>query len=102
MQPRTRGSRALTAARGLTCYYGVVAHILPDSGLTSCVHGTPIACRCQFCRTAAAAPAQPAPSGWSCPGCGHSYAPWVPECHHCPVPPAFIAKGSDPGPIETG
>ena len=25
-----------------------------------------------------------APSGWTCPGCGHSYAPWVPECHHCP------------------
>ena len=25
-------------------------------------------------------------SGWLCPGCGHSYAPWVPECHHCPEP----------------
>jgi hypothetical protein len=42
------------------------------------------------------------PSGWMCPGCGHSYAPWVPECHHCPEQPAFIAKENDPGPIETG
>lgn len=37
-------------------------------------------------------PAPAPPSGWSCPSCGHSYAPWVPECHHCPEPAAFIAK----------
>jgi hypothetical protein len=36
-----------------------------------------------------------APAGWTCPSCGHSYAPWVPECRHCPEPPAFIAK-ADP------
>jgi hypothetical protein len=34
-----------------------------------------------------------APVGWTCPGCRHSFAPWVPECHHCPEPPVFIAKG---------
>jgi hypothetical protein len=28
------------------------------------------------------------PTGWRCPTCGHSYAPWVPECHHCPEPAA--------------
>ena len=44
----------------------------------------------------------PAVTGWTCPGCGHCYAPWIPECHHCPEPPAFIAKGNDPGPIEVG
>ncbi len=32
------------------------------------------------------------PSGWLCSGCGHSYAPWVPECHHCPEQPEFTAK----------
>jgi hypothetical protein len=40
------------------------------------------------------------PCGWACPTCGHSYAPWVPECRHCPEPPAFT--GADPGPIEVG
>ena len=40
-----------------------------------------------------APPASSWPAGWTCPGCGHSFAPWVPECHHCPEPPAFIAKG---------
>jgi hypothetical protein len=36
------------------------------------------------------------PTGWRCATCGHSYAPWVPECHHCPEPPAFTAKGDSP------
>lgn len=45
-----------------------------------------------------------AASGWECPRCHHVWNPSVLACHHCPVPeqPAFIAKGSDPGPIETG
>ncbi len=51
------------------------------------------------------------PSGWSCPGCGHSYAPWVPECHHCPVPDPdahlrdvvdFIGNLHGITPVETG
>ena len=37
-------------------------------------------------------PAATAPRGWTCPSCGHSYAPWVPECHHCPEALGFIAK----------
>ena len=31
-----------------------------------------------------APPAPPWPHGWSCPGCGHSFAPWIAECSHCP------------------
>lgn len=44
------------------------------------------------------------PSGWMCPGCGHSYAPWVPECHHCPEPesPGPSLWDMDPGPAGTG
>ncbi len=59
-----------------------MAHILPD-------------------RTQSAPAAQ---CGWTCPGCGHSYAPWVPECHHCPAPeqPFTAFDGHDPGPIEMG
>ena len=37
------------------------------------------------------------PVGWRCNGCGHSYAPWVPVCHYCPEPPAFIAKDAPAG-----
>jgi hypothetical protein len=80
-----------------------VAHILPDGDLfTWCEHGTPLGHRCQFCHPVTSA--QPAQTGWKCPGCGHGYAPWVPECHHCPVagPSAFIAKEYDPGPIAIG
>ena len=85
--------------------------ILPDLPAT-CEHGFPVGHNCRYCAFApreplpltGRGPASPpvAPSGWTCPSCGHSYAPWVPECHHCPQPPAFIAKGSDPGPVETG
>ena len=73
-----------------------MAHTLPGSGLVAwCEHGTPLGHSCQFCQftvpwrpepPAAASP--PAPPGWTCPSCLHSYAPWVPECHHCPPPPA--------------
>ena len=35
----------------------------------------------------------PEPTGWLCAGCGHGYAPWVPECHHCPAPPALEIDG---------
>ena len=100
----------MTVEGGLTCYYGVVAYILPDPApfgglLAWCDHGTPLGHTCWDCRRAepAAAPgrasASPpaAPTGWLCASCGHSYAPWVPECHHCPVPPAFIAKGEGLG-----
>ena len=70
---------------------GRVAYILPESELRSaCDHGIPVAHPCGYCRLAEPDPppgrASAAPSGWKCPGCGHSYAPWVPECHHCPVP----------------
>jgi hypothetical protein len=78
-----------------------VAHILPERGLSAvCDHGFPIVHPCELCRYDEAHPpagrASASPQvqhGWSCPGCGHSYAPWVPECHHCPV-------SFDPGPIE--
>ena len=72
-----------------------MAHILPDSGPHAwCEHGTPLGHTCQWCITTAPAVAPavapqavpPSPVGWSCPRCGHSYAPWVPECHHCPQP----------------
>ena len=71
-----------------------------------CEHGTPLGHTCQFCRYTAPAPppapAPPVPAGWRCGTCGHCYAPWIPECHHCPEPPAFTAKGNDPSPIEVG
>jgi hypothetical protein len=68
---------------------------MPDNGLYAwCGHGTPLGHTCRFCaHTTSVQPQPAAPTGWKCPGCGHSYAPWVPECHHCPEPPAFIAKG---------
>ena len=91
--------------------------ILPDLPAT-CEHGFPVGHNCRYCAFAPREPVLPpgvprtyaeaemerlaAQRGWICAGCGHSYAPWVPECHHCPQPPAFIAKGSDPGPVETG
>jgi len=66
---------------------GNVAYILP---VEHCCE----ACGQPLPRFTSPAPAMPpGPSGWACPGCGHSYAPWVPECHHCPEPPAFITKG---------
>ena len=87
-----------------------MAYILPGSDLfTWCEHGTPLGHSCQFCRTTAVyspppppVPAQPVQYGWKCSGCGHSYAPWVPECHHCPGPeqPAFIAKGTGLRPLH--
>jgi hypothetical protein len=40
------------------------------------------------------------PVGWRCNGCGHSYAPWVPVCHYCPEPPAFIAKETGLQPVH--
>ena len=79
--------------------------ILPDLPAT-CEHGFPVGHNCRYCTFAPreqfaggtdqnGVPWVPAdvPSGWTCPACGHSYAPWVPECHHCPQPPSFIAKG---------
>ena len=58
-----------------------------------CDHGFPI----ELCRYDAAHPpagraaaSPPVQHGWSCPGCGHSYAPWVPECHHCPAEAAKV------------
>ena len=75
-----------------------MAHI---SMAGSCMHGILASIRCFDCWPLGPADSAygtsrlPAPpSGWLCPGCGHSYAPWVPECHHCPEPPAFIAKGN--------
>ena len=68
-------------------------------------HILPVEHRCEACgqplpRFTSLSPAMPpGPAGWSCPGCGHSYAPWVPMCHYCPEPPAFIAKESAPDPI---
>ena len=40
--------------------------------------------------------------GWKCPDCSQVWAPGVAKCVNCaPVTsPDFIAKGSDPGPIE--
>lgn len=35
------------------------------------------------------------PLGWECPRCRAVWAPSVLACHHCPVPPSFIAKGED-------
>ena len=75
-----------------------MAYILPDRApfagpFAWCDHGIPLGHRCTWCPPPVTS-AQAAPVGWSCPGCGHSYAPWVPECHHCPEPPAFIAKGN--------
>jgi hypothetical protein len=72
-----------------------VVHILPDNGLYAwCEHGTPLGHSCQLCQfSPRTTSALPAATGWKCPGCGHSYAPWVPECHHCPQPPALTAKG---------
>ena len=64
-----------------------MAHILSGPPQYHCE-----ACGQPLPRYTAAPPAIP-PAGWSCPTCGHSYAPWVPECHHCPEPPAFTAKG---------
>ena len=75
-----------------------MAHIMSGPDLYAwCEHGTPLGHPCQFCRVpptmppAGPLPKRKAPAGWTCPSCGHSYAPWVPECHHCPQPPAFIA-----------
>jgi hypothetical protein len=73
-----------------------VAYILPDQHHCKAC-GQPLP---RFTSTSAATPVPQA--GWTCPPCGHSYAPWVPECHHCPEPPAFTAKGNTPGPIEAG
>ena len=71
-----------------------MAHILSTSGLRAvCDHGFPIVHPCELCRYDEAHPpagrasaSPPVQHGWSCSSCGHSYAPWVPECHHCPVP----------------
>jgi hypothetical protein len=44
-------------------------------------------------------PKRDAPTGWTCPSCRHSYAPWVPECHHCPEPaatPILSVHASEP------
>jgi hypothetical protein len=41
------------------------------------------------------------PSGWECPRCRRVWAPSVLACHHCPEPPAFIAKVDDPGLVWT-
>ena len=64
---------------------GNVAHILPDT-MPSAFPFSP------------GPPPRPKKQshGWTCPGCGHSYAPWVPECHHCPV----TAAGFESGPLE--
>ena len=72
-----------------------VAYIMPESELRAvCDHGYPIAHPCGYCRLNTPAgprmtslsPAGKQQTGWLCGGCGHSFAPWVPECHHCPVP----------------
>lgn len=70
-----------------------VAHILPD-------------------------PARPADPSWHCASCGTTVTwaspadinPGMQKCPRCdkwmdrdePLSPAFIAKGSDPGPIKVG
>ncbi len=69
-----------------------MAHILPGPPQYQCE-----ACGQSLPRFTSVSPAAPpAAAGWSCAGCGHSYAPWVPECHHCPVPerPAFDSFSS--------
>ena len=65
-----------------------MAHILPT--VTCGVASTP----------APPSGAGVVPTGWSCPAAGTHTPRGYPRCHHCPEPPAFIAKGNDPGPIE--
>lgn len=75
-----------------------MAHILTDPQQHQCAAcGQPLP---RF--TTAPSPMPATPDGWICPSCRHSYAPWVPECRHCPELPAFAAEGNDPGPIEVG
>ena len=73
-----------------------MAYILPDSPFTGtfawCDHGTPLGHRCTWCPPKVTS-VQAAPVGWECPCCHHVWNPSVLACHHCPEPPAFIAKG---------
>jgi len=75
---------------------------------SQCMHGIWSPLRCLFCsppgvwdaaELAQASALPPVQHGWSCPTCGHSYAPWVPMCHFCPAPeqPDFIGKAADDG-----
>jgi hypothetical protein len=64
-----------------------VAHILPGPPQHYCE-----ACAQPLPRFTA--PAADAPPGWTCPSCRRCYAPWVPECRHCPQP----ATGTEPCP----
>lgn len=41
----------------------------------------------------------PTPDGWICPSCGRCYAPWVPECRHCPDRDGPVTP-PDPPPYE--
>ena len=108
----------------------MVAFILPELRAV-CDHGFPIVHPCQYCREAEPTPppGEPflprppegwggfnggtdpngvpwcpvdVPLGWECPRCRTVWNPSVLACHHCPVPPSFIAKGDDPGPAGTG
>ena len=79
-----------------------MAHIMAGGELfTWCEHGTPLGHSCWYCRTYEGTAADPEPPrrGWECPRCRRTWNPSVLSCHHCPEPPAFIAKESGPDPI---
>ncbi len=35
--------------------------------------------------------------GWTCPSCGHSYAPWVYKCDNCPKTYTTTSTNSNEG-----